>query len=82
MAYDINTIYERYKALSKEQRKSVISSLQQQGLKIVKIETYEYSEARCIKHLFVCFEGNTDSVPYFCLDKDVWERVEEAIMKK
>ena len=82
MAYDINTIYKRYKALSKEQRKNVISSLQQQGLDIVKIEAYEYSEARGIKHLFVFFEGSTDAVPYFCLDREVWDKVREAIMQQ
>lgn len=52
MTYDINAIYTKYKQLTKKQRQQLLAALQSQGIDIVKIEDYEYSDAPGIKHLF------------------------------
>ena len=52
MTYDINTIYTKYKQLTKKQRQQFLGALQSQGINIVKIEAYEYADAPGIKHLF------------------------------
>ena len=52
MTYDINTIYTKYKQLTKKQRQQLLAALQSQGINIVKIEAYEYSDAPGIKQLF------------------------------
>lgn len=81
MKYDINTIYERYKQLSGKQRKQLLSTLREQGIGIAKIEAYEYHDAPGIKHLFFHLEDSKEPVPYFMLDKKVWEQVQAAIMQ-
>lgn len=55
MTCDINTIYTKYKQLTKKQRQQLLVTLQSQGINIVKIEAYEYSDAPGIKHLFFYF---------------------------
>ena len=55
MTYDINTIFTKYKQLMKKQRQQLLAALQPQGINIVKIEAYEYSDAPGIKHLFFYF---------------------------
>ena len=55
MIYDINTIYTKYKQLTKMQRQQLLAALQSQGINIVKIEAYEYTDAPGIKHLFFYF---------------------------
>lgn len=55
MTYDINTIYTKYKQLTKKQRQQLLAALQSQGINIVKIEAYEYADAPGIKHLFFYF---------------------------
>lgn len=83
MTYDIQTIYSRYKQLTKKQRQSVLTTLQSQGLDIVKIEAYEYPDAPGIKHLFFYFsEDNKKAIPYFMLDTEVWEKIQLSIMEK
>ena len=57
MTYDINTIYTKYKQLTKKQRQQLLAALQSQGINIVKIETYEYADAPGIKHLFSILQG-------------------------
>ena len=80
MTYDIQTIYSRYKQLTKKQRQSVLTTLQSQGLDIVKIEAYEYPDAPGIKHLFFYFsEDNKKAIPYFMLDTEVWEKIQLSI---
>ena len=80
MTYDINTIYTKYKQLSKKQRQQLLVTLQSQGIDIVKIEAYEYSDAPGIKHLFFYFaEDRKKAVPYFMLDSEVWEQILETI---
>ena len=66
MIYDINTIYTKYKQLTKKQRQQLLATLQSQGINIVKIEAYEYAYAPGIKHLFSYFiEDNRTAIPLF-----------------
>ena len=81
MAYDINTVYEHYKLLSKKQRQQLLGFLQEQGVGVTKIEAYEYHDAPGIKHLFFHFEDCKEPVPYFMLDKEVWEQIQLSIMQ-
>ena len=81
MTYDINTIYTKYKQLTKKQRQQLLAALQSQGINIVKIEAYEYADAPGIKHLFFYFaENSKKAIPYFILDEKVWEQIQLSIM--
>ena len=76
MTYDINTIYIKYKQLTKKQCQQLLAALQSQGINIVKIEAYEYSDAPGIKHLFFYFaEDSRRAIPYFMLDSEVCEKI-------
>lgn len=82
MTYDINTIYTKYKQLTKKQRQQLLAALQSQGFNIVKIEAYKYADAPGIKHLFFYFaEDSKKAIPYFMLDSEVWEKIKLSIMK-
>ena len=82
MTYDINTIYTKYKQLTKKQRQQLLEALQSEGINIVKIEAYEYADAPGIKHLFFYFaEDSRKAIPYFMLDSEVWEKIKLSIMK-
>ena len=75
MTYDVNTIYAKYKQLTKKQRQQLLATLQTQGINIVKIEAYEYSDAPGIKHLFFYFaEDSKKAIPYFMLDSELWKQ--------
>ena len=83
MTYDINTIYTKYKQLTKKQGQHLLASLKSQGINIVKIEAYEYADAPGIKHLFFYFaEDSRKAIPYFMLDSEVWEKILLYIMKE
>ena len=83
MTHDINTIYSKYKQLTKKQRQQLLTALQSQGINIVKIEAYEYTDAPGIKHLFFYFaEDSRKAIPYFMLDSEVWEKILLYIMKE
>ena len=82
MTYDINTIYTKYKQLTKKQRQQLLTALQSQSINIVKIEVYEYTDAPGIKHLFFYFaEDSRKAIPYFLLDSEVWKKIKLSIMK-
>ena len=81
MAYDINTIYTHYKQLTKKQRQQILAALQSQGINVVKIEAYEYADAPGIKHMFFYFSDSQATIPYFMLDKKVWEGIQLSIMQ-
>ena len=82
MTYDINTIYTKYKQLSKKQRQQLLATLQSQGINIVKIEAYEYPDAPGIKHLFFYFaKDSKKAVPYFVLEKEIWKEIQQCIIK-
>ena len=83
MIYDLNTIYTKYKQLTKKQHQQLFATLQSQGINIVKIEAYEYSDAPGFKHLFFYFaEDSKEAIPYFMLDCQVWENIQLCIMQK
>ena len=83
MTYDINTIYAKYKQLTKKQRRQLLRALQSQGINIVKIEAYEYADAPGIKHLFFYFaEDSRKAIPYFMLDSEIWEKFCHYLMDK
>ena len=83
MTRDINTIYTKYKQLTKKQRQQLLDTLQSQGINIVKIEAYEYSDAPGIKHLFFYFaEDSRKAIPYFMLDNEEWENIQRCIMQE
>lgn len=83
MIYDINTIYTKYKQLTKKQRQQLLATLQSQGINIVKIEVYEYADAPGIKHLFFYFaKDSRKAIPYFMLDSEVWEKTQQYIMQE
>lgn len=80
MTYDINTIYTKYKQLTKKQRQQLLAALQSQGINIVKIEAYEYADALGVKDLFFYFaEDSRNAIPYFMLDSKVWEEIKLSI---
>ena len=63
------------------QRQQLLATIQSQGINIVKIETYEYSDAPGIKHLFFYFaEDSKKAIPYFMLDNEVWEQIQSYII--
>ena len=83
MTYDIDTIFTKYKQLTKKQRQQLLAALLSQGINIVKIEAYEYSDAPGIKHLFFYFaEDSRKTIPYFMLDSEVWKKILLYIMKE
>ena len=83
MTFDINTIYTKYKQLTKKQRQQLLAVLQSQGINIVKIEAYEYADAPGIKHLFFYFaEDSRKAIPYFMLDSEIWEKFCHYLMDK
>lgn len=83
MTYDINTIFTKYKQLTKKQRQQLLAALQSQSINIVKIEAYEYADAPGIKHLFFYFaKYSRKAIPYFMLDSEVWEKILLYIMKE
>lgn len=82
MTYNIKDIYAHYKSLTKKQQREIIDTLQSQGINIVEIEAYEYSDAPGIKHLFFYFEEDRKkAVPYFMLDSEAWEKILLCIMQ-
>lgn len=69
--------------LTKKQRQQLLAALLSQGINIVKIEAYEYSDAPGFKHLFFYFaEDSRKAIPYFMLDSEVWEKILLYIMKE
>lgn len=68
--------------LTKKQHQQLFATLQSQGINIVKIEAYEYSDAPGIKHLlFYYAEDSKKAIPYFMLDSEVWEKILLAIYR-
>lgn len=80
MTCDINTIFTKYKQLTKKQRQQLLAALQSEGINIVKIEAYEYADAPGIKHLFFYFaEDSRKAIPYFMLNSKVWKEIKLSI---
>lgn len=77
--FDINKVYNAYIGLNANQRKDLISQLNLLGIPVTKIEAYTYSEAPCIKHLFFYLKDNKQPVPYFLLEEEQLEKIQEQI---
>ena len=81
MAYDISTVYSHYKGLTARQRSCLLATLHEQGIHIIDIEAYEYADAPGIKHMFFYFsDAPKTGIPYFLLDAETWDIVQECIM--
>ena len=78
--FDIEKVYEAYTKLDKAQRNKLIARLNAEGMHVLKIEAYTYKEAPGIKHLFFYLEGHKEAVPYFMMDKEVLNVVQEQIL--
>lgn len=74
--FDIERVYEAYTKLDKAQRKEIIARLNAEGIPVSKIEAYTYKDAPGIKHLFFYLEGHKEAVPYFMMDKEVLDLVQ------
>mgnify|MGYP007043847148 CR=1 FL=1 len=78
--FDIERVYEAYTKLDKAKCKELIARLNAEGITVSKIEAYIYKDAPGIKHLFFYLEGNKEAVPYFMMDKEALNVVQEQIL--
>ena len=76
-----STLFEIVKALPSKQLKQIISHLNAQGIAIEKIFVYEYGAADTLRHLFVRMKGADEDIPYFMLDKKVWNIIVKEILQ-
>lgn len=77
--FDINKVYNAYIGLNAKQRKDLIRQLNLLGIPVTKIEAYTYPEAPGIKHLFFYLKDNKQPVPYFLLEEEQLEKIQEQI---
>lgn len=77
--FDIDKVYNTYIGLNNKQRKGLIKQLNSLDINITKIEAYTYHEAPGIKHLFFYLKGNKQPVPYFLLEEEQLEKIQEQI---
>lgn len=77
--FDINKVYNAYIGLNANQRKGLIRQLNLLGIPVTKIEAYTYPEAPGIRHLFFYLKGNKQPVPYFLLEEQQLEKIQEQI---
>lgn len=78
--FDINKVYNAYIGLNAKQRKDLIRQLNLLGIPVTKIEAYTYPETPGIKHLFFYLKGNKQPVPYFLLEEEQLEKIQEQII--
>lgn len=78
--FDINKVYNAYIGLNANQRKDLIRQLNLLGIPVTKIEAYTYPEAPGIKHLFFYLKGNKQPVPYFLLEEEQLDNIQELIL--
>lgn len=78
--FDINKVYNAYIGLNAKQRKDLIRQLNLLGIPVTKIEAYTYPEAPGIKHLFFYLKGNKQPVPYFLLEEQQLDNIQELIL--
>lgn len=78
--FDINKVYNAYIGLNAKQRKDLISKLNFLGISVTKIAAYTYPETPGIKHLFFYLKGNKQPVPYFLLEEQQLDNIQELIL--
>ncbi len=76
----IDKVYNAYIGLNANQRKGLIRQLNLLGIPVTKIEAYTYPEAPGIKHLFFYFKGSSNPVPYFLLEEQQLDNIQELIL--
>lgn len=79
--FDINKVYNAYIGLNAKQRKDLIRQLNLLDIPVIKVEAYTYPEAPGIKHLFFYLKGNKQPVPYFLLEEEQLEKIQNRILK-
>lgn len=79
--FDINKVYNAYICLNAKQRKDLIRQLNLLDIPVTKIEAYTYPEAPGIKHLFFYLKGNKQPVPYFLLEEEQLDEIQNLILK-
>lgn len=77
--FDIDKVYNAYISLDKKQRQDLLQRLNHLGIPVTKIEAYTYPEAPGIRHLFFYLKGNKQPVPYFLLEEEQLEKIQEQI---
>lgn len=76
----IDKVYNAYIGLNAKQRKDLIRQLNSLDIPVTKIEAYTYPEAPGIKHLFFYLEGSSEPMPYFLLEEEQLEKIQELIL--
>lgn len=77
--FDIDKVYNAYINLDKKQRQDLLQRLNLLGIPVTRIEAYTYPEAPGIKHLFFYLQERNEPVPYFLLEKEQLEKIQEQI---
>ena len=75
----IDKVYNAYISLDKKQRQDLLQRLNHLGIPVTRIEAYTYPEAPGIKHLFFYLEGSSEPMPYFLLEEEQLEKIQELI---
>lgn len=78
--FDINKVYNAYIGLNANQRKDLIRQLNLLNIPVTKIEAYTYHEAPGIKHLFFYLKGNKQPVPYFLLEEEQLNEIQNLLL--
>ena len=75
----IDKVYNAYVGLDAKQRKDLIRQLNSLDIPVTKIEAYTYPEAPGIRHLFFYLKDNKHPMPYFLLEEEQLEKIQEQI---
>lgn len=78
--FDINKVYNAYIGLNAKQRKYLICQLNLLGIPVTKIEAYTYPEIPGIKHLFFYLKDNKQPVPYFLLEEEQLDEIQNLLL--
>lgn len=76
----IDKVYNAYIGLDAKQRKDLIRQLNSLDIPVTKIEAYTYPEAPGIRHLFFYLKDNKQPMPYFLLEEQQLDNIQELIL--
>ncbi len=76
----IDKVYNAYVSLDAKQRKDLIRQLNSLDIPVTKIEAYTYPEAPGIRHFFFYLKDNKQPVPYFLLEEQQLDNIQELIL--
>ena len=74
------SLYEIGRSLSRSRLDGVVKALHSQGHPIESLEFYEYGDSDTLRHLFVKLEGQEVPIPYFQLEKKVWQMIVKELV--